>query len=449
MRLATRLLSGRKSFTPELPFWARTTPLWGAPLPDREQIGNDFEAYIQHAYKENGVVFACMLARQMLFSEARFAWQRPGDDGRPGLRFHTDELSLLEEPWPGGTTGEYQSRKIQDADLAGNYYGTTADDNGNVGRASRGGPGRRIVRMRPDWVTIILGSKSGNLNALDTKVIAYQYAPPSTNGLAPDPVLLLPSEVEHFSPIPDPSARFRGMSWLTPVLREIQADKAATKHKLKFFTQGTTISTVVTLDKDVNPDEFDDFVKRFKAQTEGVDMAYKTLFLGGGADVTLNGSTLQQLEFRATQGAGETRIASAAGMHPVIVGLSEGLAGSSLNEGNFNAAIRLTADKTMRPLWRTSAASAQQLLQRPEGASLTYDDRDVAFLRDDSTDVATIQSKQAVTARQLTDAGYTPESVITFLETGNLRALKHSGLFSVQLRAAGTNDPAPADPSNA
>lgn len=447
MRFSERLVS-RKSFT-QAPFWASGTPLWGAPLGDKEQIGNDFEAYIESAFKENGVVFSCMLARQMLFSEARFAWRR-FREGRPGLLFSTPELGLLENPWPGGTTGEYLSRKIQDADLAGNFYATTADDQGNVGRASRGGPGRRIVRMRPDWVTIVLGSKSGHLNALDTKVIGYQYSPPATgaSGQSPEPVLLMPDEVEHFSPIPDPSARFRGMSWLTPVLREIQADKAATKHKQKFFSQGATISTVVTLDKDVAPEAYEEFVTKFRTQTEGVDMAYKTLFLGGGADVTLNGSTMQQLDFKATQGAGETRIASAAGMHPVIVGLSEGLAGSSLNEGNFSAAIRLTADKTMRPLWRTSAASAQTLLERPgTDASLWYDDRDVAFLRDDSTDVAEIQTKQAATAKQLTDAGYTPTSVVEYLETGNLRALEHSGLYSVQLRPPGDMpDTIPADP---
>lgn len=445
MRLASRLVHGVKGFSEE-PFWSRSTPLWGAPLPDREQIGNDFAGYVQRAYKENGVIFSTMLARQMLFSEARLAW-RERRNGRPGLLFTDPSLDLLDEPWPGGTTGELLSRMIQDADLAGNFYSTTVDDEGRFGRAAVG-PGVRITRMRPDWVTIVLGSKSGNMNALDTKIIGYQYAPPSTNGLAPDPVLLLPSEVCHFSPIPDPAARFRGMSWLTPILREIQADKAATKHKLKFFDQGATISTVVTLDKDVKPEEFDDFVQRFRESTEGVDMAYKTLFLGGGADVTTNGSTMQQLEFKATQGAGETRIAAAGGIHPVIVGLSEGLAGSSLNQGNFSAAIRLTADKTIRPLWRTAAASIQPILKRPNPrASLWYDDRDVAFLREDSTDVADIQAKQATTARQFTDAGYTPASVIEFLETGNIRALQHSGLYSVQLRAPGTGETPAAPPA--
>jgi hypothetical protein len=41
-----------------------------------------------------------MLARQMLFSEARFAWQPKGKDGRPGPLFVDNELDILEAPWP-------------------------------------------------------------------------------------------------------------------------------------------------------------------------------------------------------------------------------------------------------------------------------------------------------------------------------------------------------------
>lgn len=442
MRLSQRLLTGGQQKS-----WSQA-PFWSGSLVSREDIGNNFEGYINDAYKSNGVVFACMLARQMLFSETRFAWQ-PRRNGRPGPLFSNAELAILERPWPNGTTGELLGRMIQDADLAGNFYATTADDNGRYGKAATG-PGRRIVRMRPDWVTIVLGSKSGNLYDLDTKPIAYRYKPPPTaaGGHDSDEVLLLPSEVVHFSPLPDPIARFRGMSWLTPVLREIKADKAASRHKLKFFEQGATISTIVSLDKEVTPAAFEAFVAKMREQTEGVDMAYKTLYLGGGADVTLNGANMQQMDFKSTQGAGETRIAAAGGMHPVIVGLSEGLQGSSLNAGNFDAAIRLTADKTLRPLWRGAAASLESLLTRPNDATdLWYDDRDVAFLRDDSTDVATIQSNQATTARTLFDGGWEPDSIVEFLETGDLRVLKHSGRPSVQLQSGSA--PTPAIPATA
>lgn len=441
----------QKAFS-QPPFWSldslRSTLLPTA-LPDRERIENDFEGYVEGAYKRNGPVFACMLARQMVFSEARLTW-RQFRGGRPGDLFGTTDLALLETPWPGGTTGELLVRMVQDADLAGNFYATTADDQGRFGKQATG-PGRRVVRMRPDWVTLILASHSGDPYALDTKVVGYLYEPRSmsvagTSAASGTAVLLLPDEVAHFSPIPDPGARFRGMSWLTPVLREVQSDNAATSHKDSVFQNAATPSMVVKFARETTPELFDQFVSRFKASHQGVENAHKTLFLGGGADVTPLTFDFRQLEFSQTQGKGESRIASAAGVPPSWVGFSEGLQGSALNAGNFGAARRRFADGTIRPLWRQASAALQVLVPPPAGAQLWYDGRDIAFLREDRKDAAEIQRQQAATIRQLTDAGYTPDSVVRAVQAEDWSLLTHTGLFSVQLQPPGTGQLEPATP---
>lgn len=424
---------GRKGWS-EPPFWANDSlrlPLLSAmPLrPDQERIENNFEGYVQGAYKTNGIVFACILARQAVFSQARFRW-RVFDQGKPGELFGSPELSLLEKPWASGTTGELLARMESTASLAGNYYSTVADDRGKLGAAATGS-GRRVVHMRPDWVTLVIGSPSDDPHDLRAKVVGFLYEPP---GGRSKPVLLLPHEVCHYSPIPDPEAKFRGMSWLTPILREIQADKAATVHKGKFFEQGATLNTVVRLDKDIQPEQFKIFKELFKEDHEGSDNAYKTLFLGGGADVTVVGADLKQLDFKATQGAGETRIAAAAGVHPAIVGLSEGMQGSSLNAGNFGAARRLVADKTMRHLWSVAAASLQTLVKVPsERAELWYDTSEIAFLREDEKDAAAILKEKMLAIESGVRAGFKPDSVVRAVTSGNLATMTHTGLFSVQL----------------
>lgn len=430
----------RKSFV-EPPFWSLERATWATPgLTNREPIDHDFIAYVQQAYKANGVIFACMLTRQLIFSEARFLWRERFDSGRFSKPFGAPSasgapgLALLDRPWPNGATGDLLVRMEQDSSLAGNFYGVVVDDQGRMGRAARG-PKYRVARLRPDWVIIVLGSRSGDITAPDTTVIAYRYQSP----LMSEPVIFLPSEVCHYAPIPDPTANWRGMSWLTPTVREIEADQAATRHKLKFFEKGATLSNVFTLDKDVTPEAFREFVRLFKEQHEGVDAAYKTLFLGGGADATLTGTNLQQLDFKVTQGAGETRIAADSGVHPVIVGLSEGLAGSSLNAGNFNSARRLVADRTFRPLWRIAASSLDTLVKPPRETVRLYPDlSEVAFLREDAKDVADIQSTQAQAMRQLTDAGFEPDTIVLALQTNDWSRLVHSGLFSVQLQPPGT-----------
>jgi hypothetical protein len=392
---------------------------------DREVIDSNFEGYVNQIYRTNGIVFACMMVRLAIFTEARFQF-RQLRNGRPGDLFGTSALSILEHPWPNGTTGDLLARAIQDADLAGNCF--------LVRR-----PGR-IKRLRPDWMTIILGSENDpSIDAwdVDADVLGYLYHPGGLRA-GREPQTFLANQIAHFAPIPDPLATYRGMSWLTPIIREVMADGAATTHKLKFFENGATPNMVVTLDPSISGEKFKDWVDLFDADHKGLVNAYKTIYLGAGAKAEVVGADLQQLDFKLTQGAGETRIAAAAGVHPVIVGLSEGLAGSSLNQGNFGAARRLVADRTMRPLWRNIAGSLETIVPPPGSSQLWYDTRDIAFLREDSKDAADIQFVKAQTIRQLLDGGFTSASAVKAVESDDMGLLEHTGLFSVQLQAPGS-----------
>jgi hypothetical protein len=387
-----------------------------------DRVGAGFEAYVAGAYKSSGVVFACELARMMLFSEARFQW-RALSRGRPGRLFGTPELGILENPWPGGTTGDLLTRMILDADLAGNAFVR------KVGRD-------RLERLRPDWVWIVY---EGDPWEPTTDVVAYAYDP---GGTSPgSPVVIPAEEVAHFAPVPDPLSPRKGMSWLTPVLREIDADAAATAHKGAVFSKGGTPNMIVRADATVTKELFDAVVSSYRKGHEDPSNAGKAWFVQAGFDPTVVGANLQQLDFKATQGAGETRIAAASGIHPVIVGLSEGLAGSALNAGNFNAARRLTADKTLRPLWRNASGSLEWLVSTPAvaggRAELWYDDRDIPFVQQDEQDAAKVLLVKAQTIEALIRAGYNPAIVADAVEAGDLTGLQHTGLVSVQLQEPG------------
>jgi phage portal protein BeeE len=383
-----------------------------------------------------------------VFSQARFGW-RERRRGVLGDFFGSPELSLLENPWPNGTTGELLSHMETDASLAGNSYWTICDDRGRFG-ASASGPTRRLVRMRPDWVTLVIDAPSGNAFGLDARVVAYVFEP-AVGGAGvnpPDPVTLLPSEVCHYSPKPDPVARWRGMSWLTPALEEIMADKAATRHKGKFFRNGATPNMAIKFDKDTSPEAFQEFVEGFNSAHQGAEKAYKTLFLAGGADVVPLSVDFKQLDFKVTQGAGETRIAVDAGVPAAILGISEGLSGSSLNAGNFGAARRLFVDTTIRDLWNKAAPSLQALIVRPnDRAELHVDDREIPFLREDARDRAEIRAKDASTLRTLSDGGWEPDAAVDFVTADDLKQLRgrHSGLIPVQLQPPGAETPAEPD----
>lgn len=435
MDLLTALVGTESRHDPLLadPYWYQFGyPIYGLNQTletDREVVPDNFKGYVDHAYKSSGPVFACEYVRLSVFSEARFMY-RQFNNGRPGDLYSTSSLNILRKPWPGGTTGQLLSKALSHADFGGNAFILRHTD--------------RLKLLRPDWVHIVLGSDDPKADVdvvddPDAQVVGYLYHPGGMRSQA-EPIPYGVDEVAHFAPIEDPLASYRGMSWLTPVVREVAGDKQATVHKNKFYEKGATPNMVVQ-GKWTDPDQLREWTNLFREKHEGAANAYKTLVLGDGMDATVVGSSFQQLDFKAVQGASETRIAAASGVGAVVAQLSEGLQGSSLNAGNYQAARRAVADKLFRPLWRQFCGSLEQIVPVPRNSELWYDDRDISFLQEDLKDAAVIQSTRAQTIRSLVDGGYTAESVIKAVENDDFSLLEHSGLFSVQLQEPGTQAP--------
>lgn len=326
-------LRGRDGTGLSLDDLAETFMFGGNPYPimqtSMSMIGDEhIAATANDAFKGNGPIYALIQARMQAFSQVRFQWtQFVGS--QPGDLFGTPELSVLERPWPGGTTSDLLARMEIHASVAGCAFVTRPKPN-------------RLSVLRPDRVTIILGSQTDADHAAeapDCEIAGFIHS--TSSG---DVTAYLPHQVAYYAPIPDPDCRFLGMSWITPVIRELQSDQLMTEHKARFMTNAATPNMAIKFDPTISVEQ----VKRFKAilETEhrGAWNAYKTLYLGGGADPVVIGKDFRQLDFASTQGKGESRLAAAAGVPPSWVGFSEGLQGSSLNSGNFQAARRRFSD---------------------------------------------------------------------------------------------------------
>jgi hypothetical protein len=395
------------------------------PLP-HERIRDNFVSYAAQVYGGNSVVFALMAVRQLAFSAVRFQWQQLSK-GRPDKLFGTPGLGLLEEPWAGGTTQDLLAKMITDADLAGNSYWTQY--------------GGELVRLRPDWVDILLEERQvptlepetgrPSVGTLGWKKVGYLYHEGGRGQSNRDPVVLLPHEVAHFAPLTDPEATYRGMSWLTPLIREVAADNSMINHRRRFMSNAATPNLVIKHDPGVTPADAKLFKQLLDMEYGGEHNAYRTMHIGGGADVQVVGADFKQMDFKVVQGAGESRMAAAAGVPPIIPGFSEGLASATYS--NYGQALRRFAGLTMHPLWQSASGSLQRLFKPPPGTRLWYDTRDVAFLREDAKDLSEIQQTQAATISSYISAGFTPDSAAAAVRDDDISLLEHTGLISVQL----------------
>ena len=396
-----------------------------------QEISHTLPAY-SAALRACPPAFAAQMVRALVLSQVRFTLRNKAWTSTPGRRFGTTALGLLERPWTNATTGELVARMEWHAGLAGNAF---------VARRRN-----QLKVLRPDWCALVYGSEQepeDAAHALDGELIGMIYQNGGIGSTRNKPVTLTPGDFAHWSPLPDPENAGIGMSWVTAALNDIRGDRAATEHKLRFFENGATPNMVVKGITATTKEQFDQIVEMLESNHSGVANAYKTLYLTAGADATVVGADLKQLDFKATQGAGETRIAMLGRVPAPLLQISEGLAGSSLNAGNFGMARRIFADSWIYPSLQDLCASLAPLVRVPNDAELWFDTSDMPLLREDAKDAAEIEQIKASTIANLVKEGFEPESAKAAVIGQNMALLKHTGLLSVQLQPPGARNPAP------
>lgn len=389
------------------------------------------------AVKSCPPVFAAQMVRSLVLSQVRFTWRNPPWwQASPRRLFGTSALALLDRPWPNGTTGDLVSRMEWHAGLAGNSFVTNWQQ------------GARLRVLRPDFTAIMYGSQrepDDPAHALDGEIVGYVY---QNGGIGPgnraELVTLPVSSVAHWAPLPDPLNAGLGMSWVTPAVRAIQGDMLADQHKIMFFERGASPNLVVKGIPALSREQFDQLVDEMESRHAGVANAYRTLYLTAGADASVIGANMQQADFKSVQGAGETRISVLSRVPAALLGISEGLAGSSLNAGNFSAARRMFADTWVYPTLQDLCGSLATIMNVPSDAELWFDTADMPVLREDARDAADIEQVKANTITAYVKEGFTPESAVAAVRGQDISLLKHQGLVSVQLHPPGTAPPAPA-----
>ena len=371
----------------------------------REIPAQNLVAAATQAYETNGVVFACILARMMLLSEATFKFRNLTDKSLYG----TEDLRILEYPWPNGTAGELWASLELAVSTAGNSFTAKLEDD--------------LLLRLPAVETTIVSQETVSTGGVRYKeVIGYDWDPDrnvSPGAKRSAKAQFFPvEEVSHWSPIPDPLANWRGMAWLTAIMREVYADSAMTTYKSVYLDHGSPLAAVKYPMK-LRPETIDAIIDRVQARFGGAANSGKTLVFDNGADPVM-GAGLKELDYAAVQAVGEERICAAAGVPPAIIGLK-----TAEDNSSYQTEMRRFADLTIRPLWRSGCAALQKLVPNvpARGVQLWFDTSDIAALQAAETERAQVTQVNAAAILTLVQAGHTRESVIAAVNSGDLSLL--------------------------
>ena len=213
--------------------------------PNAEQPFYSFQDYALNGFAGNSIVFGLVDKRMSVFGEAAFRYRDLTDKHLFGL----GSLGKLEVPWPNGSSGDLWTRMELDASLAGNAFIRDCGD--------------QLERLRPDHVTIVSRVVPDARGEQVRRVLGYAYCP--VDDPDRDDAWYPVDEVAHWAPVPDPVANWRGMSWLTPVVREINGDVRMSEYRDAYFRNAATPNIVIRYSQKMAPER----INRLKTDDAG------------------------------------------------------------------------------------------------------------------------------------------------------------------------------------
>lgn len=408
----------------------------GSPV---EASMSNFPHTVQTIGGRSSIVGGAVQARSLALCQVSFTFRSKRDQSR---YFGTSALRVLEEPGGGLTLWGLLSRVEPDVAYHGNAYWRRTPDG-------------RLVRLRPDWVSLMIGSdeRPGTdeaLMAADAELLGYVYQPGGPHSKH-RPQFLTLAEVMHWAPEPHPLANFIGESWVSGVYREIAADMQATDHVSKFFDNAATPNMVAKAPEAItNPTQFNEWVDAMEGAHRGTTNAWRTVYVQAGTDIQVVGSELGRLAMQDLHGGFETRVSTRSRVPATVALYREGNQGSALNGGNYGQIRRMWADSWFQSYAQGFCSAVGRIVDVPGDAELTFNPSKVLLLQEDELDAAEIRQKNAATIRTLIDGGYEADAAVEFVRNnGNLRELLggHSGLPSVQVQPSAVNGAAKTPPS--
>ena len=210
---------------------------------------------------------------------------------------------------------------------------------------------------------------------------------------------------------PNPANPYRGLGPIQTVLTEIYGARYAAEWNANFFRNDASPGGIVSVEKRLSDDEFDEMSMRWDEQHRGVGRAHRVAFLEHGATWIDRKYTMKDMQFTELRGVTRDSIMEAFGFPKPMLGIVEDVNRANADAGEYVFAKWLTVPRNNR--WRdVLTAKLLPMFSTTKGMEIDYDS---PVPEDKDADNKERESKAAA-AKTYVDAGFDGESVKEALE---------------------------------
>lgn len=346
--------------------------------------------------------------RKQQDARVRYSRSDVGSDMRMEVLQHL-ALRTWKHPNPFMTGNDFREIGWQFMELVGEWYWIL--DRGPNGT----GPPMEMWPVRPDRMQPVPDR--------DKYLYGWVYSGP--NG---EQVPLSTNEVIQLR-YPHPTDFYRGMSPVQSLLANIDSAKYTAEWSRNFFLNSATPGGIVTFDKRLSDEEFDEFTDRWRETHQGVARGHRVGVLEQGATWNQNTYTMRDMQFTDLNKMDRDVIREGYRIHQAMLGNSE-----DVNRANAQTAEEVhVAWHEIPRLERTRNVANEFFLPMygSTGDNVEFDFEDpTPTSSNDANDELTAKSKAAAV---LVTAGYDPAGVLDVVGlppiayTGPVNALQPGG----------------------
>ena len=217
-------------------------------------------------------------------------------------------------------------------------------------------------------------------------------------------VPLLLSDVVPFKS-PHPRDLYRGLGPVQPLITQLEASKYAAEWNRNFFLNSAQPGGVITLDRHLGDDDWNEFVNRWNEQHRGVSRAHRVAILEQ-ATWTTNDTTMKDMQFAELRKDGRDEQYEGFGLSGAVMGVTD-----QINYANAQAGKTMFAELTTLPAGNLIKDQINACLVPMYGDPMIEMDFDSPVPKDQALANTTLVAS-ATAAVALVGAGYDDQEVL-------------------------------------